>query len=123
MKLPFLKNKTFAAYSENLAAKWLRNKGYKIVKRNFRFRLGEIDIIAQKEGQMHFVEVKARRSLNYGEPSEAVNSSKVKKIIKTAEVFLKYFPEFEDYDLKFDLISISYYDKKAKIDFIEDIVL
>ncbi|HDH53078.1 MAG TPA: YraN family protein, partial [Nitrospirae bacterium] len=65
---------------EELAVKYLRKKGYKIIKQNYKTKIGEIDIIANDGGTLVFVEVKTRESIAYGMPFEAVNSYKRRKI-------------------------------------------
>ena len=61
-------NRVFGRIGENAAADVLRAKGYRILKQNYRCRYGEIDIIAEKYGDMSFVEVKTRQNLNFGRP-------------------------------------------------------
>ena len=66
-----MNKRAFGAKGENLAADYLKSAGYKIVKMNFRCRLGEIDIIASKSGELYFVEVKTRTSKSHGNPLES----------------------------------------------------
>lgn len=74
---------------EDYACYYLQKHGYTILKRNFRYgHFGEIDIIAQKESVISFVEVKTRTSVKFGLPSEAVTLSKQRKIYRCAEYFL-----------------------------------
>ena len=61
---------------EEVAAAFLERQGYTILERNFRLRQGEIDLIAAKDETVAFVEVKTRRTLDYGLPSEAVTYTK-----------------------------------------------
>ncbi|MEE8424042.1 MAG: YraN family protein, partial [Thermodesulfobacteriota bacterium] len=68
------------AMGEELASKFLKKQGYKIVEKNFRTSLGEIDIIALDKGTITFVEVKTRKSTAFGYPQEAVGLKKQKKI-------------------------------------------
>ncbi|MDP3971024.1 MAG: YraN family protein [bacterium] len=75
---------------ENIAVKYLKKNGYKIVKRNFLIRQGEIDIIAFKQEVYYFFEVKARNSTYHGKPVEAVSLQKVKRIKRSAIVFLSF---------------------------------
>ncbi len=86
-------NRTTGRLAEDLAAKALENKGYKILERNFSNRFGEIDIIAQdpstSSGQaLVFVEVKAKKGLNFGPPEEMINPSKLARVRHMAEVYL-----------------------------------
>lgn len=83
------RQKTIGKLGEDCAAKFLEAAGYTIVERNFRIRSAEIDIIAQLDNVIVFVEVKARSNIRYGLPSEAVTFRKQKKIIKAADVFLQ----------------------------------
>ena len=104
---------------ENLAATFLENHGYKILEKNFRIRAAEIDIIAQKDNTVIFVEVKTRSNIRKGTPAEAVNLRKQKKIIEAASVFLqdeKYF----DCACRFDVIEILSAGKDFKINHIEN---
>ena len=90
---------------ENLAVKFLQEKGYKILTRNFRSHFGEIDIIAEKDGITIFVEVKFREGNSYGKPNEAVSNQKIKKIIKTANFWIAKIGE--EIPCRFDVITIS----------------
>lgn len=73
---------------EELACQYLIKQGYKILKRNFRIRGGEIDIIAEDHEYLVFVEVKTRNSNEYGLPVEAITSWKIKYLLKTAQFYL-----------------------------------
>jgi len=74
---------------ENFAADLLTNSGYQVIERNYRTKAGEIDIIAIKNGVLHFVEVKTRNGDQYGYPSEAVTAAKQMHIKKAAEQYLQ----------------------------------
>lgn len=73
---------------ENFAAAILEADGYTILDRNYRCKEGEIDIIAEKNNNICFVEVKTRRSLMYGNPAEAVTAEKKHHIRKAAMEYL-----------------------------------
>ena len=81
-------NKIRGNTGEDLASEFLIQKGYKIIKRNFHSRFGEIDIIATYKDSLVFVEVKARSSSRFGAPIEAVTPQKIENIRKTGEYFL-----------------------------------
>ena len=72
---------------EQRVADWMRQQGFYIVEQNFRCKFGEIDLIAKKEGYLIFVEVKYRRTGQKGDPAEAVDYRKQKKISKVAEYY------------------------------------
>ena len=74
--------------AEDFVAQRLAEEGCKILKRNYRTRLGEIDIIAQKDGWILFVEVKARKAGSMVSPLEAVTRSKQKKLLLTAKAWM-----------------------------------
>src|SRR3972149_3699974 len=75
---------------EELAAQFLERKGYKIIERNYRKKWGEIDVIAEKDNVVHFVEVKAvsRESKDY-RPEELIHESKLRKVARTAALYME----------------------------------
>lgn len=80
--------RVFGQIGENAAADVLRAKGYRILRQNYRCRYGEIDIIAERYGEISFVEVKTRQSLHYGRPCEAVTEEKKKHMRRAAHCFM-----------------------------------
>ena len=74
---------------EEAAAKILESGGYKILDRNYRCTSGEIDIVAERDLEISFIEVKTRRNYRYGRPCEAVNQIKKKHIRNAAISYLK----------------------------------
>lgn len=99
---------------EELAIKYLLNKGYRIVERNFRTPFGEIDIIAKDKEHIVVVEVKTRHSTTFGEPQLAVNSRKQEKLKKLALYYLSKLKK--EHPLRFDVIVI----KDREIEHIEN---
>lgn len=93
---------------ENLACSYLEQQGYSILCRNFRCsRLGELDIVAEKDGVLTFVEVKTRTSSRYGKPREAVTVNKQKKIYRCAEYYMLVHGIIQRMPvLSFDVIEI-----------------
>ena len=73
---------------EDIAATFLRQKGYQILDRNFQGRQGEIDIIAKKDSVLVFVEVKTRRSAQFGTPFEATSHTKLSSLLITAQLYV-----------------------------------
>ena len=73
---------------ERLAQRFLRSRGCRILDTNYRCRWGEVDIVAQFQDTILFVEVKTRRSSSYGTPEEAITSAKAQRLIATAETYL-----------------------------------
>lgn len=90
---------------ENIAAKYLAEKGFEIVERNYHYSHGEIDIVARDKECLVFVEVKTRLNLKYGEPEYAINPKKIKQIKKMAELYL-FDKEIEEANCRFDVVAI-----------------
>lgn len=90
---------------EALAASYLETRGYRILARNFRVRGAELDIVAEKNGTLVFVEVKTRRTGRYGSPGQAVGCRKQQKIIFAARCFLRQ-NDREDCFCRFDVIEV-----------------
>lgn len=81
-------NRETGRLAEDLATQHLRKKGYEILERNFSNRFGEIDIIAKDKEVLVFVEVKAKKGVDFGLPEEMVNPRKLSKVRHMAEVYL-----------------------------------
>ncbi|MCR4925474.1 MAG: YraN family protein [Clostridiales bacterium] len=108
-------------YGERCAARFLRDKGYKIITANYTTRLGEIDIIASDEKYIIFVEVKARGENSIAQPCEFVDENKQRKILSTAQLYLSSYPS-DDLQPRFDIIEVFLDDnnKMKKINHIEN---
>ncbi|MDU2066065.1 MAG: YraN family protein [Sporomusaceae bacterium] len=105
---------------EAAACSFLLRQGYQILARNYRRKCGEIDIIAQKQNSIVFVEVKSRHSEKFGKPCEAVNWRKQKKIMQTACLYLQS-KGLLDVSLRFDIIEVYFlYEKIVKIQHLPD---
>lgn len=91
--------------SEDFAASYVSRLGYKILDRNFKSKFGEIDIIAEDYDTLVFVEVKARLSLRFGAPEEAVTPWKINKIRKTGEYYSLLHPKLPK-KLRIDVVAI-----------------
>jgi len=101
-------------HGEQLAAEFMKNKGYTIFEKNYRVHhTGEIDLIAQKGDEIVFIEVKTRSSTQYGYPEEAVDYWKAKKISKSMRHFLHIHSLHDSY-IRFDVISV-YINEKNNI--------
>ena len=81
--------KDLGTKGENLAVRFLIEKGYSVVQRNHRTPFGEIDIIAQDGDTIVFIEVKTRRDTFFGYPFEAVTKRKINKLKNSALFYLK----------------------------------
>ncbi len=98
-------NKKIGNFGENLAREYLIKKGYKILSNNFRTRYGEIDIIAEMNGVLVFVEVKTRTNSSFGPVISQISEKKVNRIYKTAEYYIGKFLK-KDMDCRIDLICL-----------------
>jgi putative endonuclease len=103
---------------EKIAVDFLQKQGYRIIKKNYRTRLGEIDLIARDGDTLVFIEVKTRESLEYGNPYESVNNLKKRKIGNVALLYLKGLKKIPP--CRFDVVSISYEDGKPELNLIKD---
>jgi putative endonuclease len=81
--------KRMGGQGEAAADRYLRSHGYTILAHNWRTRAGEIDLVAEREGVLVFVEVKARTSHQFGRPEEAVTPAKRRRLIRTAQAYLQ----------------------------------
>lgn len=90
---------------EDIAVRYLQEKGYIIIERNFDCKQGEIDVIAKDNKEIVFVEVKTRTNKNYGKPKEAVNKIKKKHIYRSAEYYI-YLKHIEDRPVRIDVIEV-----------------
>lgn len=107
-------------YYESLACEFLLNKGYRILERNFFIRGGEIDIIADFENYIVFLEVKSRNNLAFGHPLESISNKKIVSLTKTAEQYI-YVKDLNGKNFRIDLISIFDYNNNIDIKHIENI--
>ncbi len=90
---------------EQLAATYLQENGFQIIKRNYRQKCGEVDIIVSKKDTLIFVEVKTRSSLLFGQPFEAVTKEKQRQLKRVALDFMTR-NKIKDRAVRFDVISI-----------------
>ncbi len=108
--------KTLGYKGEDIAANYLKEKGYKILHRNYKTPLGEADIIVKDRDRTVFIEVKARSSNDFGQPFEAVNYKKQEKLKKIALYYLKQ--NKIETAVRFDVVSIISRDGRAEVNHI-----
>lgn len=111
--------KQLGVKGEGLAVEFLKRKGYRVISRNFKTPLGEIDIVARDGETLVFVEVKTRTDTAFGQPFEAVNYRKREKIKKVALYYLKNNCR-KELSSRFDVLSIEINADKSKIEHIID---
>lgn len=100
-------------FGEELSCRYLAQKGYSILERNFKVLFGEIDIIAEKNHCICFVEVKCRKSKRYGLPEEAITSYKKKKIIQVAQFYIKK-KRIKNRKFRFDVVAVQFDQQQLK---------
>jgi putative endonuclease len=104
---------------EDMAVKFLSRKGYKILKRNYRYGHGEIDIIAMDKDVLIFVEVRVKFSDKFGSPEDSVTIKKREQLKKIASAFIQ-MNEVNFSECRFDVIGITFKDGKFNINHIEN---
>lgn len=107
---------------ESIATDFLKRKGYKIIERNFFCKQGEIDIIAKKEEEYIFCEVKTRRNFNYGEPRDSVNYIKRRHIWDATKYYV-YKNDLCNKNIRFDVIEVYIYNRGNYINHIKNITI
>ncbi|MBU4376955.1 MAG: YraN family protein [Candidatus Omnitrophica bacterium] len=90
---------------EALASGYLKRQGYEILERNYKTKIGEIDIVARDGKALVFVEVKTRQSDLYGLPEEAINAKKMRKLTQLAELYIKRKHLYQT-EARFDVVGI-----------------
>jgi putative endonuclease len=126
------------ALGEDISVKYLKNKGFSVIGRNYLKKCGEIDIICEKQGILHFAEVKSvsceigrsfkpdvSRETDVYRPEDNVHPSKLKRLARTIELYLlEKFPK-NDQVWQFDVITVKLdlKTKQAQVNFLQDIVI
>jgi putative endonuclease len=90
---------------EDIAARYLESRGFRILQRGYRARCGEIDLIARDGEDLVFVEVKCRTSSRCGDPLEAVTPAKRRRILRAASVYLQSNGAWE-HPCRFDIVAV-----------------
>jgi putative endonuclease len=111
--------KRLGNYGEELAQDYLLQKGYTLLATNWRCRYGELDIIAEHEHVLIFVEVKTRHSNDIQEAIEMVTPAKTKKLIQTIHIYMSSVGREED-DWRFDILAIALTDNHPIIEHVEN---
>jgi putative endonuclease len=109
----------FGQEGERIAERYLSKKGYRIVERNYRCPMGEVDLIVLDRRVIVFVEVKTRRHERFGVPLESVHTRKQRKMIKAALWFLSDH-KLHERDARFDVVGISFGGQEPVVEHIEN---
>ena len=112
----FGKTSNVGAEAETLAQQHLQRQGLTFVERNFRCRQGEIDLIMRDKQTLVFVEVRYRKSNNYGGAAESVTTKKQQKVILATQVYLQKQKLGENHPIRFDVVGV----EKSGLDWIKN---
>jgi putative endonuclease len=109
----------FGLTGERVAERWLRGKGWQVLERRYRNGHRDIDLIAERDGLVAFVEVKARSGLVFGDPVAAVNWKKRREMVRSASIWIdRHGREGEQY--RFDVIGVLISGERVRIRHIEN---
>ena len=97
--------KTLGDDYEQRAARWLQQRGLRILARNFRGKTGEIDLIARDQTHLVFCEVRAHSSRYYSSAAGSVDHRKQRRLLRTAQLFLQYHPGLANLPCRFAVIA------------------
>ena len=114
-----MNNRKFGIIGEKIAKNFLKQNGYIILKTNFYTKKGEIDLIAQKNNCVIFIEVKTRSNYKYGTPAMAVNNIKKRHIKSAAKIFI-YLNKLYKFEIRFDVIEVLINNGKCYINHIKN---
>lgn len=99
--------RAFGQEQEKVAARYLVSQGLQLIAMNYQCKLGEIDLIMRTRNELVFVEVRYRRSRAFGTPAESVDARKQRKLLRTAQYYLKTLHLTNHISCRFDVIGLS----------------
>jgi putative endonuclease len=109
----------FGEVGERVAERWLRRRGWRVLQRRFRNGHRDIDLVAERDGLVAFVEVKARHGYEFGDPVEAVHWRKQRELARSAAVWIdRHGRPNETY--RFDVIGVLLEGNSVRIKHIEN---
>ena len=114
-----MQKKELCQKGEEIALRFLKKNGYRILQKNYVCKMGEVDIVAREKDTFAFIEVKTRRSTSYGPPQMAVNQKKQEQLSKAALHFLKE-NGLEEAKARFDVVAILLGPKGDEIELIRN---
>lgn len=107
-------------YGEDLAASFLKDRGYSVIERNWRCSIGEIDLIARHKNFLVFVEVKTRNGSGFGHPFEAITA---KKVLRMRRLSAKWVADhnLQELNLRLDAIAVLISGGKVSIEHLKQV--
>lgn len=116
-----MKTREMGKHYESLAAEFLERQGLSILEHNFNCKLGEMDLIClDQQKTLLFIEVRFRKTQYFGGGEASINRSKQKKLINTAQIFLKMKPHLANLSCRFDVIAITITNNKPAFNWIQN---
>jgi putative endonuclease len=109
----------FGELGERVAERWLKRKGWRILERRFRNGHRDIDLVAERDGMVAFVEVKARRGVEFGDPVEAVHWRKQRELARSASIWIDRFGTPQR-NYRFDVIGILVQGERVRVRHVEN---
>ena len=111
---------TLGKQAEDVALRYLLQKGLRLLTRNYRGPAGEIDLVMDQRGTLVFVEIRYRRAARFGGAGESVDSRKRARLVATALDYLQRHREAAKCPIRFDVVAVGGLAEKASIDWIAD---
>lgn len=109
----------FGELGERIAARWLAQHGYTVLARRWRSGHRDIDVIAEREGVVAFVEVKTRAAMEFGDPVEAVHAAKQRSLVRSAREWMARHDDAGHAQYRFDVIGVLLRERTAWIRHVE----
>lgn len=101
-----MKSQQQGAAAESLACNYLKQRGLLLIERNYRCKMGELDLIMEQDDELVFIEVRMRSNPNYGSAAESVDERKQQRLIRTAHHYLQHH-NCHHRPCRFDIIAIN----------------
>ena len=106
-------NKQLGSHGEDLALEFLKEKGYKLLKRNLKLFCGEIDLLMEQKNTLVIVEVKTKTSRDFGTPQDEIDYFKKKKLVQLGKALWQIYP---GHSIRIDVVAVD--EKENKMDHI-----
>jgi putative endonuclease len=109
----------FGELGERIAARWLERQGYTVLARRWRSGHRDIDVIAEREGVVAFVEVKTRAATEFGDPVEAVHAQKQRSLVRSAREWIARYDRADAQSYRFDVVGVLLRDRTVWVRHVE----
>ena len=120
MKIMSPSSTSLGKAAEDIAVRYLKKQGVKILQRNFHCRFGELDIIALDEQILSFVEVRYRKNETLLTAIETIDERKCRKLLKTSAFYLNFEKKYQSYQCRFDILTITGNLKQPHVEWIKN---